>query len=36
MTVNTTSAQPGQIIRIFTLPIVREVPLPPAPAGSAW
>jgi len=36
MTIITSSAPPEQVIRIFTLPSVREVPLPAAPAGSAW
>jgi hypothetical protein len=36
MTINVTPASPGQIIRIFSPPIVREIPLPATPAGSAW
>jgi hypothetical protein len=36
MTIITAPAQPEQVIRIFSLPSVREVPLPATPAGSAW
>jgi hypothetical protein len=36
MTIITAPAQPTQLIRIFSLPSVREVPLPATPAGSAW
>jgi hypothetical protein len=36
MTILVGSAQPGLVIREFSLPIVREIPPAPAPAGSAW
>ncbi len=38
MTLNVTPPPPAPIvpIRVFALPVVREVPLPPTPAGSAW
>jgi hypothetical protein len=36
MTIITTPASSGQVIRIFSAPSVHEVPLPAAPAGSAW
>jgi len=36
MTIITAPAPPAEVIRIFSLPSVREVPLPVAPAGSAW
>jgi hypothetical protein len=35
MTINVTSAA-GQVIPVFALPVVREVRLPAAPAGSGW
>jgi hypothetical protein len=28
--------QPGLVIREFSLPVVREIPPVPSPAGSAW
>jgi hypothetical protein len=36
MTILVGPAQPGLVIREFSLPIVREIPPAPAPAGSAW
>ena len=36
MTINVTPSAAGQVIRIFTLPVVREVRLPAAPVGTAW
>ena len=37
MTIIVGSAQPGMVIREFSLPIVREIPPRPAPSGgSAW
>jgi hypothetical protein len=35
MTINVTSAA-GLVVRVFALPVVREVPLPAAPRGSGW
>jgi len=36
MTIITAPAPTGQVIRIFSLPSVREIPLPATPAGPAW
>jgi hypothetical protein len=36
MTIITAPSSAGQVIRIFSLPSVREIPVPAAPAGSAW
>jgi hypothetical protein len=36
MTIIVGQANAGLVIREFTLPIVREIPPAPAPAGSAW
>jgi hypothetical protein len=36
MTIISTPTSSGQVIRIFSPPSVREIPLPAAPAGSAW
>jgi hypothetical protein len=36
MTIIVGQAQAGLVIREFSLPLVREIPSAPAPAGSAW
>jgi hypothetical protein len=36
MTIVVGQATAGLVIREFTLPIVREIPPAPAPAGSGW
>ena len=36
MTIITAPVSSGQVIRIFSLPSVHEIPLPATPAGSAW
>jgi hypothetical protein len=36
MSIITAPAPAGQVIRIFSLPSVREIPLPATPAGPAW
>jgi hypothetical protein len=36
MTIVVGQAQAGFVIREFSLPIVREIPSTPAPAGSSW
>jgi hypothetical protein len=36
MTIIVGQAQAGFVIREFSLPIVREIPPAPAPAGSGW
>jgi hypothetical protein len=36
MTIIVGSAQPGLVIREFSLPIVREIPPAPVVMGSAW
>jgi hypothetical protein len=36
MTILVGQAQAGMVIREFSLPVVREIPPRPAPAGSAW
>jgi hypothetical protein len=36
MTIIIGQPQAGMVIREFSLPIVREIPPAPAPAGYAW
>ena len=36
MTIVVGQAQAGLVIREFSLPIVREIPSAPAPAGTGW
>jgi hypothetical protein len=36
MTIVVGQSQAGLVIREFSLPIVREIPSAPAPAGTGW
>jgi hypothetical protein len=36
MTIIVGQPQAGLVIREFSLPIVREIPSAPAPAGTGW
>jgi hypothetical protein len=36
MTIILTPTPPNQVMRVFSTPSVREIPVPATPAGSAW